>query len=317
MTTPNAEAQQVLAMIAKAASVAPPTPPPTDAHDVVRAWRARVPSLAAQKQDRSALFDVSDLAFAQDGRTIGLRIYRPAKGVLPAVLYLHGGGFTCLSIDDYDVALRRLANETGWAIVAVEYRLSPEHPYPAGLEDCYSALRYIAAEAGALGLEASRLVVAGDSAGGLLAAATALMARDKSGPALAGMMCLYPNTDLREDSGYPSRTSHDGKLISMSQFDQLMTLYLSNVDRTLPYVSPVLAKDLTRLPLSLVIVCECDPLFDEGVLFGERLREAGVSVEVVRLEGALHGVLSSMALIPETARTLLAAMISFLKTLPS
>jgi acetyl esterase len=236
--------------------------------------------------------------------------------VLPAVLYLHGGGFTCCSIDDYDAALRRLAQETGWAVVAVEYRLSPEHPYPAGLEDCYSALCYIAAKAGALGLEATRLVVAGDSAGGLLAAATALMARDKNGPVLAGMMCLYPNTDLREDSDYPSRTTHDGKLINMGQFDQLMTLYLSDVDRTLPYVSPVLAENLTRLPPSLVIACECDPLFDEGVLFGERLRKAGVVCEVVRLEGALHGVVSLMAFMPDTARTLLASLISFLKTLP-
>jgi acetyl esterase len=316
MPIPNAEAQQVLTMMAEAASSTPPTPPPVNAYDLVKAWRAQIVSLAALKQGGSTLFDVSDLSFTQDGRTIGLRIYRPAEGVLPPVLYLHGGGFTCGSIDDYDAALRRLALETGWAVVAVEYRLSPEDPYPAGLEDCYSALCHIAAEARALGLDASSLVVGGDSAGGLLAAATALMARDKSGPVLAGMICLYPNTDLREEGGYPSRTAHDGKLISMEQFNQLMTLYLPDVDRTIPYVSPLLAKDLTGLPPSLVIACECDPLYDEGMLFGERLQEAGSYVEVVGLEGALHGVLSLMVLMPETTRKLFAALKSFLKTLP-
>jgi acetyl esterase len=141
------------------------------------------------------------------------------------------------------------------------------------------------------------------------------MARDKSGPVLAGMICFYPNTDLREDGGYPSRAAHDGKLINMGQFNQLMTLYLPDVDRTLPYVSPVLTKDLMGLPPSLVIACECDPLFDEGVLFGERLRQAGVRVEVLCLKGALHGVLSLMVHMPETTRTLFAALTSFLKTL--
>jgi acetyl esterase len=316
MTKPNAEAQHILAMLAEAASAAPPASPLTDAHDVVRAWRARIALFAGLlRQGGVALFDVSDLSFSQQGRSIGLRIYRPAAGVLPAILFLHGGGFSTASIDDSDVAVRRLALETGWAIVAVEYRLSPEHPYPAGLEDCYAALCHIAAEAGALGLDPSHIVVAGESAGGQLAAATALMARDRSGPALAGMIGFCPNTDLRENSGYPSRTTHDGKIFSVGEFERLMTLYLPNVDRTLPYVSPALARDLTRLPPSLVIASECDPLFDEDVLFGERLREAGVSADTIRLEGALHGVLSMAPQVPETARTMFAAVTSFLKKL--
>ncbi|MEJ0094662.1 MAG: alpha/beta hydrolase [Methylocella sp.] len=237
-------------------------------------------------------------------------------GRLPVLLYLHGGGFVSGSIEFYDTPLRKLAKETGWAIASVDYRLAPEHPFPAGLDDCYAALSYIVAEQASLNLDASRIVVAGDSAGGLLSVATALMARDQGKPALAGVICLYPNTDLRDDSGYPSKAEHDGKVFSLHEYAQLMGLYLPGVDRRQPYVSPVLAEDLTGLPPSLIITCGCDPLRDEGEALGKRLRASGIATETVRLEGMLHGLLSMLPLMPVAGERLLRLINSFLQKLP-
>jgi acetyl esterase len=310
--TPSPESQRVLARLAEAAAAA--GPPPANAHDVAKAWRARAAASAASRPKGPDLFEVTDLSCAEAGRSVGLRLYRPAPGVLPVMIYLHGGGFTCGSIADYDPAARHLAQETGWAVVAVAFRLSPEHPYPAGLDDCDLALRHIAGAAGGLGLDPARLVLIGDSSGGQFAVAVALRARERGGPSLAGIVCLYPILDLRADAQYASRAANDGRIVDLRQTEQLMTLYLGDTDRTLPTVSPVLAT-LAGLPPTLVVACGCDPLFDEGVLLGDRLREAGVRVAVARLAGALHGVLSLSAMLPEATHALLAAVREFLGTL--
>jgi acetyl esterase len=311
MSTPTSEAQSILDLM-RAAADADPEPPPKTASEILAAWRHRVASAIVLQGQPPDLAEVSDIPFGRAGEPIGLRLYRPAAGVLPVLLYLHGGGFVCGSIGSHDVPLRTLAQETGWAVAAVDYRLAPEHPYPAGLEDCYAALSHIAGAADALALDAARIVVGGDSAGGLLAAATSLMARDRGGPALAGMILLYPNTDLRDDSGYPSKTEHDGKIFSLVDFRRMMGLYLPGVDRRHPYVSPVLADDLRGLPRSLTVVCECDPLHDEGMLWADRLRDAGTAAETVRLDGMVHGLLSFLPLAPVAGRRILESVRAFL-----
>ena len=222
---------------------------------------------------------------------LDLRVYRPAGGVLPAILFMHGGGFVAGSLDTHDACLRTLANATGWLIAAVNYRVAPEYPFPAAPEDGYAALRHLAACANTMDIDPARLVVAGDSAGGTLAAAVALMARDRGGPALAGVICLYPNMDLRPGVASYSRTTYDGAVVRLDELRRGLALYLPpGVDPAQPYASPVLAA-LDGLPPALVITCEFDPLADEGVAFAEKLRAAGNAVRHDRLIGMIHGAL--------------------------
>jgi acetyl esterase len=315
VNTPDPEAKAVLDMISAAKAAAPPSPPTVNAREITMAWRGIVDGAAASQGPIVELADVSDVHFDHEGHPITLRIYRPLVGRLPVLLYLHGGGFVSGSIKAYDIPARTLAKETDWAVASVEYRLAPEHPYPAGLDDCYAALCHLVSEEATLNLDASRIVIIGDSAGGLLSAATALMARDRGNASLVGMICLYPNIDLRDDSGYASKAEHDGKIFSLHEFAQVMGLYLPGVDRRQGYVSPVLAEDLTGLPPSLIITCGCDPLRDEGEAFGDRLREAGVAAETVRLDGVVHGVLSMLPSVPLAGQRLLGLVKSFLARL--
>ena len=305
------EAEAVLDRLYPAATKSP-LAIPDDAHAIAAAWRSGGNSIIPLQGPAAAGVEVSDSVFDHLGHAVRLKTYRPATGHLPAILYLHGGGFVAGSLESYDLPLRTFARETGWVIVSVDYRLAPEHPYPVGAEDCYAALRYLAAEAASLEIDPARIVVAGDSAGGLLAATTALRARDRNGPSLAGMICLYPNTDLSLDASYPSRTDHDGKIVNLSEFARLMMLYLEGTDRRQPYVSPVMAADLGRLPPGLVITCGSDPLRDEGLAFGRRLGEAGSPSETVHLEGALHGVLSMLPLMPGAGARMFLAIRTFL-----
>lgn len=207
---------------------------------------------------------------------IRLRAYRSSQQKpLPAVLFCHGGGFVAGTLHGYDVPLRWLALRSGWQVVAVDYRLAPEHPYPAAPEDCMAALRFLAA--GGLDADPTRLVVAGDSAGGLLATVLARRARDEKLP-LRRQVVLYPNIDLREDEPCPSRRAFDGTVIRIDELHRSLRLYLGEHDRSLPDISPLLAPDLHGLCPALLIINECDPLRDEAERYADRLQNAGVPV---------------------------------------
>jgi acetyl esterase len=234
---------------------------------------------------------------------IPVRIYWPlgATGTLPLITYFHGGGWVICDLDSHDGSCRALANETGSVVVSVDYRLAPEHRFPAPAEDSYAAMVWAAEHAAELGADASRHAVAGDSAGGNLAAVVALMARDRNGPALRFQLLVYPVTDVS-----PGRDRHGsqtdnatGYFLTTSGMDWFRGQYLpEGEDGSHPYASPFMADDLSNLPPAFVVTAEFDPLRDEGEAYGAKLAAAGVPVEVLRADGMFHGFFGMGELIP-------------------
>ncbi|WP_406210695.1 alpha/beta hydrolase [Kitasatospora sp. NBC_01560] len=231
------------------------------------------------------------------GGELTLRLYRPgpaagpdgADGPLPALLYLFGGGWTLGSPDTSDAICRRLTNAVGCVTASVGYRLAPEHPFPAAVHDCCAAARWLAEHAADLGIDPGRLAVGGDSAGGNLAAALTLLARDEGGPALRHQLLVYPNTDHR--AGAASLDEHDDPvLFNRRSVAWYWGHYLADpADGDHPHASPLRAPSLAGLPPATVITAEYDPLRDEGERYAEALRAAGVPVEARRYDGVPHG----------------------------
>jgi len=219
---------------------------------------------------------------------VPVRVYRPrgVEGDLPGILYLHGGGFCIGSIETEHLAAVGLTNAIQAVVVSVDYRLAPEHPYPAGLEDCYTALTYLA---GLDGVDTSRLAVHGQSAGGGLAAATALLARDRGGPALCFQALGIPELDDRLET--PSMTAFTGTpMWARPQAIKSWEYYLGGRPAD-GYAAPARMDDLTGLPPTYLVTCELDPLRDEGLTYAMRLLAAGVPVEVHNYPGAFHGAM--------------------------
>jgi acetyl esterase len=226
-----------------------------------------------------------------EGQPVPARAYTPLgarPGPLPLVLFMHGGGWVAGDLDSHDATCRALANASGGRIVALDYRLAPEHKFPAGLHDCHAALKWLAAHADEVGVDARRIAVAGDSAGGNLAAALALLARDRGGPAVAFQLLVYPVAAHAFDTA-SYRDYGAGHLLTLEGMRWNWNHYLPHADAGLdPLASPLLAPDLRGLPPALVITAECDPLCDEGEAYGRRLAAAGVPVEIRRYDGMLH-----------------------------
>jgi acetyl esterase len=218
-----------------------------------------------------------------------LRLYRPdLAGPLPTLIYFFGGGWTLGSIDTADGITRRLANAVPCQVITVGYRLAPEHPFPAAVHDCHDATQWIAANAEKLQADPERLVVGGDSAGGNLAAATTLLARDK-GPALAGQLLVYPNTRYGADT-VSMATGDDPYLFNRTSVSWYWNHYLTDPrDGLDPLASPLLASSHADLPPALVITAEYDPLRDEGEYYAEKLHAAGVPTTLSRYDGMVHG----------------------------
>jgi acetyl esterase len=228
-----------------------------------------------------------------DGNEIPVRIYRPeGDGPFPGVVYFHGGGFVLCGVETHDNVCRSLTKAVGCVTVSVDYRLAPEFPYPAGVEDAYAATVWVADHADELGLQPGRLAVAGDSAGGNLTAVVAQMTRDRGGPDLAYQLLIYPVIDQAED--HPSRLEKaEGWFLTKENMDWYTDHYLADpAHAEHPYASPIHAPDLSGLPPAMVITAEHDPLRDEGEAYGHRLREAGVEVVVTRYADMFHGFFS-------------------------
>jgi acetyl esterase len=217
------------------------------------------------------------------------------------LVWFHGGGFVLGSIEVSDVTCRDLAVQAGVVVVSVGYRLAPEHPYPAGLDDCYAALVWVTATAGDLGVDPRRVAIGGDSAGGNLAAVVALAARDRGGPDVRFQLLVYPVTDAL--MSYPStRDNGQGHMLTDDAMKWFIELYLGEQgDPKDPLVSPIYADDLAGLPPALVITAEYDPLRDEGEAYGARLQQGRVAAKVSRYDGMIHGFFSMGAFI-EAAR---------------
>lgn len=212
---------------------------------------------------------------------------------LSVILFFHGGGWTTESVETYDRVCARMAQSTGRLVVSVEYRLAPEHRFPTGFEDCYAATRALFAGEILPDIDPDRITVMGDSAGGNLAAAVCLRARDTGDFTPKRQVLIYPalNSCYTEESPYESvRTNGTGYLLTSVKMEDYVTLYeRMPEDRANPYFAPLMEKDLSGLPDTLILTAEYDPLRDEGEEYGRRLGKAGCNVHTERIRGALHG----------------------------
>ncbi len=235
---------------------------------------------------------------------IPVRVYEPtADPPYPLLVYYHGGGFTVGSLDTHDNVCAALTNRADCLTVSVDYRLAPEHPFPAALEDCYAALEWAADFADDLDADADRLAVAGDSAGGTLSAAVALMARDLDGPDLVHQGLIYPATASSATHEFPSYEENaEGYFLEMDAMEWYYDNYIqSPVHAQNPYASPLVADDLADLPPATVITAGFDPLRDEGRAYAERLADAGVDTDHLHYEEMIHGFVSLPEFIPRGA----------------
>ena len=277
------------------------------AHEMAdRTFRDLAHDVAPVESERDAVVRVP-------GHEVAVRIYRPRAGVLPVHVYFHGGGFWLGTLDQSDASCRRLAAASDRVVVSVDYRLAPEHKFPVPVEDCYAALLWVAGHAAELGVDAGRLSVGGGSAGGALAAAVCLMARDRGGPAIGFQLLEIPVTDLTMAQPSIEENAH-APVLTRAAVSTYVSYYLADPnDATHPYASPLHAPDLTGLPPALVTTAEYDPLRDEGEAYARRLKEAGVPVSLLRLDGHFHGSFTMSKLIPDEAAAYSHAIVTALR----
>lgn len=241
----------------------------------------------------AAVSAVSERMIDGPGGALRLRLYRPiGDGPFPLLVFFHGSGFVLCSLDTHDGMCRNLCAGSSCIVVSVDYRLAPEHKFPAGPDDCLAATRWAAEHARELGADPARIAIAGDSAGGTMAAVTALRLRDEGGPALRGQLLMYPVTD-HYTAGWPSYAENaEGYGLTRDTMRWFWDHYLSDPGQAAdPHAAPLRAADLGRLPPALVVTAEYDPLRDEAEAYAARLRDAGVPAESLRFDGMNHGFL--------------------------
>jgi acetyl esterase len=244
------------------------------------------------------------------GGNIALRCYSPpdaAPGPLPALVFYHGGGFVLGNLDTHDGLCRLLVSESGARVIAVDYRLAPEHQFPAAVDDAWAALAWIGANAQTLGIDPARLVVGGDSAGGTLAAVVARLARDRGGPKLAFQLLLFPATDLGADT--PSRRAHVERVfLDRPTIAWFFENYVpAGTDWRDPLLSQLQARDLRGLPPTWLVTAGYDPLHDEGLDYAQSLRRADVPADVVDVPDMVHDFIYFQARLPQAGEALRAA----------
>ncbi|MFI6992183.1 alpha/beta hydrolase [Nonomuraea wenchangensis] len=271
---------------------APPFDPATMDPAVIEKMAKLLPQYTSERP-----VTVEDRVIPGDVR---VRLYRPEGDTpLPALIYLHGGGFVSGELDFFQVRNLRFADRIPAVVIAVDYSLAPEHPFPAALEDCMATLEWVHGAAGELGVDPGRIAAGGDSAGGNLSTALAMLTRDRGGPPLCFQLLDVPVTDDRLET--PSmRDFVDTPMWNRGDAILSWRYYLPDADGPVsPYAAPARAEDLSGLPPAYVSVCEFDPLRDEGIAYAQRLVQAGVHTELHMYPGAFHGA----AVIADTALT--------------
>jgi acetyl esterase len=259
---------------------------------------------------------VEDIIVSTADGPLTVRLYAPASSEpLPALVFFHGGGWVIGSVDGSDATCRALANRAGCAVISVEYRLAPEHKYPAAADDCYAATQWVVENAAALGIDPARVAVGGVSAGGNLAAVVAQMVRDRGGPALAFQLLVVPVTSY--DLSTPSYSENaEGYGLSRASMVWFWNHYLRDAaDANDPYAAPLRAASLAGLPPALVQTAEYDPLRDEGAAYAGRLADAGVEVEYTCHAGMVHGFFSMAGILDGGNRALDQAAVALRRAL--
>ncbi len=243
------------------------------------------------------LASVEDRDIEGPGGALPVRVYTPkAEGKRPVLVFFHGGGWIFGDLDTHDAMCRIVADGAGAVVVAVDYRLAPEHKFPAGLEDCLAATRWVAENAAGIGGDGARIAVGGDSAGGNLAAVVAQQLRD-GGPKLAFQWLVYPATDFSADNASIAANG-EGYLLTKVALDRTRDMYLgAPEDLRDPQASPILGRDLAGLPPALVQTAGYDPLRDEGKEYADKMKAAGIAVEYICYDGMIHGFARMGALI--------------------
>ena len=249
--------------------------------------------------DPATLARVQDLRIpARGGFDLPARLYAPSTADgLPVLLYLHGGGFTIGSIETHDVLCRELAHLSGAAVLSLGYRLAPEHRFPVAIDDTWDALAWLAAHAAALGLEGARIAIGGDSAGGTLAAAAAVMARD-AGLKLALQLLFYPGTTAHQDTASHARFA-SGPILGKAEIDWFFGNYIDQNQREDWRFAPLLAPEVDGVAPAWIGLAEIDPLVDEGIAWADRLRMAGVAVDLEIYRGVTHEFIKMGRVLPQ------------------
>ena len=249
---------------------------------------------------------IEDRVVDLDGTDIRLRIFRPAgsAGSLPVVVNFHGGGWVQGNPEQSDWAMSRIASRVGAVVVSVSYRLAPEHPFPAAVDDCWAATRWVHANAVELAADPDRLAVMGDSAGGNLAAVVALLARDAGAPALRAQVLIYPGTEMYDK--WPSELRNaDAAVLTSRNMRAFAKIYLADMYGTEEFrASPIRAESHAGLAPALIQTAELDPLLDNGARYADKLRADGVEVTYTEYTGAIHGYLSLPGVVPAAVNAL-------------
>jgi acetyl esterase len=284
------QVQAVLDALAKLG--APPPQSVTPAQARLNFKQSRSVFLPAPEQVAAT----ADYSVAGPGGAIPVRLYRPkgaqANTALPVLLYFHGGGWVLGDIDTHDPLCRLLANRAGCAVLSVDYRLAPEHKFPAAVDDALAVTRFVAANGAAWGIDGARIAVGGDSAGGNLATVVALTLRDAGGPPLRLQVMLYPATDFAMDTA-SHREFASGYMLTRERMQYFADCYLRGAQDVADWrASPLKAPDLSRLPPALIVTASHDPLRDEGKAYAERLSAAGVRATYRCYEGMIHGFMT-------------------------
>jgi acetyl esterase len=254
-------------------------------------WREMLQALGHLAGPAQIVAYAADRTIPGPSGPIPIRIYRPsAAPCLPCLVYFHGGGWIAGDLEMVDAPMRLLANESGWMVMTVDYRLAPENPFPAGLEDAMAAVKWVAAHGLEIGADPSRIAVGGGSAGGNLTAVVCRLARDAGEPKIAFQVLLYPMTDMAANSDSWKVFGAKNYFLTRAHVQLFTEQYVPRgTDPLDPRISPLRAKDLRGLPPTLIITAEMDPLRDEGEAYAARLRDAGVPVRLTRYDKSIHG----------------------------
>jgi acetyl esterase len=304
------DAERVLEMVRQSGRPPYETVTPEEARALFRAGREVL------SPDPAPVAETRDLTAPGPGGRIPLRLYRaagaPPGAMLPALVYFHGGGWVIGDLDTHDSLCRHLANAARCAVVAVDYRLAPEHKFPAAVDDCLAATRWVAETGAALGIDGSRLAVGGDSAGGNLAAVVSLLTRDRGAPPLRSQLLLYPAVDFAMNHASVQRFA-EGHLLTLATMRWFAGHYLRGAEDIADWrASPLRAPDLSRVAPAFVLTAGYDPLCDEGFAYARRLQSDGVALQERHIPDQIHGFLT-MGRIIRAAEPALDAVAAALK----